>query len=70
MYSGPRRLGKHRSLFSNWAKTSRLEPLKLRNHLALKGYATEYLFLERAEDGDYVILYTKARNLVESKCRI
>lgn len=52
--------------FLNWAKTLSSRTAEVAESLALEGMSAEYLFLERAEDGDYVILYTKARNLVEA----
>lgn len=52
--------------FLAWAKTLSARPGEVRESLTFEGMVAELLFLEHAEDGDYVVLYTKARNLAEA----
>jgi hypothetical protein len=52
--------------FLAWAKSLSSRNDEIRQALQAEGMSMELLLLERCNDGDYVVLYTRARNLVEA----
>ena len=52
--------------FLDWAKTLSLRSSEVREALSSEGMNSELLLLDRSSDGDYVILYTRAKNLAEA----
>jgi len=49
--------------FLDWALTLKSREDEVGESLKLEGLNAEFLFLERAQDGDYVTLYTRGRDL-------
>jgi len=52
--------------FLAWARSLKDREPEVREALALEGMNAEFLFLERAQDGDYAVLYTRAESLLEA----
>ena len=49
--------------FLSWAKGLASREGEVREALLAEGMQVELMFMEKAADGDYVILYTRAQNL-------
>jgi hypothetical protein len=52
--------------FLTWANTLTGRLNEVKEALSSEGMLAELMLLERASDGDYIVLYTKAENLAEA----